>query len=119
MGAGSETVTKPTKRPRRKTAQFVLRLAPDQKALLDEAAAASGRTVTDIVTEGARKEALQIVREEREIATWRLSRADAIAFAEALLEPPQPTPQMVESYRAYRESRATRYAPPEAGDADW
>jgi uncharacterized protein (DUF1778 family) len=82
---------------------------PDQKALLEDAAAVSGRTLTDLITEGARKEAIQIMREEEEIKHWKLSRADSIAFVEALLEDPKPTEQMVKDWEDYLESKRTRF----------
>lgn len=100
-------------RPRRKTEQLVLRMDPDQKALLEQAAAASGRTITDIMTEGARDKALQIIREDKELASWRLSRVDAACFVKALLEPRMPTSQMVGDYEAYLASKASRFDSPD------
>jgi uncharacterized protein (DUF1778 family) len=82
---------------------------PDQKALLEQAAAASGRTITDIMTEGARDKALQIIREDKELASWRLSRIDATRFVQALLEPGTPTVQMVDDYEAYLASKSSRF----------
>ena len=105
------------RRTRRKTEQFVLRMDPEQKGLLEQAAAASGRTVTDIMTEGARRMALQIIREEEELTTWRLSRADAAFFVQALAEERKPTAQMVRDYEAYLSSRASRFAEPGVGEA--
>ena len=99
------------RRPRRKTEQFVLRMDPELKALLEQAAVVGGRTVTDVMTEGAREKALQIIREEQELATWRLSRVDATAFVQALLDGREPTAQMVTDYDAYRASRGSRFAP--------
>jgi uncharacterized protein (DUF1778 family) len=93
----------------RKTSNVTLRMNPDQKTLLEEAARISGRTITDIVTEGARERALAILREEQELQTWRLSRADATAFVTALTAEPKVTSEGIEQYRAYLESRATRF----------
>lgn len=93
----------------RKTSQITLRVDPSQKTLLEEAARISGRTVTDIVTEAARERALEILREEEELRNWRLSRADATAFVTALMAEPKITSEGVEQYRAYLDSRATRF----------
>src|SRR5687767_5005818 len=100
----STTQSAPTRGPR-KTSQIILRIDPKQKQLLEDAAAASGRSVTDIVTEGARDKALQILREEAEIETLQLTYADKLALVEALINPPEPTPQMIEQYRKYLEFR--------------
>lgn len=94
----------------------MLRLTPEQKSLLEQAAAVSGRTVTDIVTAGARTEALGVLREADGGEGWRLSRADATAFVEALLASPPPTERMVQDYRDYLASRATRFVPAASGD---
>jgi uncharacterized protein (DUF1778 family) len=102
-------------RKKRKTTQVIVRMDPEQKAFLEEAAVASGRTLSDLMTEGARKEALQIMREEEEIRHWKLSRADSIAFVEALLAEPVVTEQMVEDYRKYLEDKA-KYLVPEPDD---
>jgi uncharacterized protein (DUF1778 family) len=62
------------KRQRRKTAQMIVRMDPEQKAFLEKAAAASGRTLAELMTECAREKAVQIFREEEEITRWRLAR---------------------------------------------
>jgi uncharacterized protein (DUF1778 family) len=102
---------------RRKSEQLVLRIAPDQKAILEQAALVSGRTVTDIVTEGARIKALDLIREEQELATWQLSRRDATVFVESLLGDREPSARMVSDYEAYVTSRASRFTTAETANS--
>lgn len=108
--ATTATKRRPT-RQRQKSAQLVIRISPEQKSLLEEAAIASGRTVTDLVTEAAREKALQIAREDEELTLWRLSRADATAFVAACLDPAEPSERMRRDYAAYRTSMAERFVP--------
>jgi uncharacterized protein (DUF1778 family) len=98
-------------RQKRKTAQVIVRMDPDQKAFLVEAAAASGRTLTDLITEGAREKAIQIFREEEEITKIKLSRADAIALVGALLAEPKPTEQMYRDWGKYLEMKEKYFVP--------
>lgn len=90
------------RRPGRKTAQVILRVTPEQKALFEEAAVASGRTITDFATEALQEKALEIVRDQQDLVVWRLSRADALAFAEAVLDPGEPDEQMRADFATYQ-----------------
>ena len=108
-------VTTPTARQRatqprrgRKTAQVILRVTPEQKDLFQEAAIASGRTITDFATEALQEKALQIVRNQQDLVVWRLSRADALAFAEAVLNSGEPDEQMRADYAKYLEMKHLR-----------
>src|SRR3954469_24618869 len=74
----------------RKSQQLVLRIDPEQKALLERAAAVSGRSVTDIMTEGGRERALRILEEDAGLRSWVLSRSNAQSFVECLLAPREP-----------------------------
>ena len=92
----------------RKTAQVILRVTPEQKELFTEAATASGRTITDFATEALQEKALQIVRDQQDLVVWRLSRADALAFAEAVLDPGEPDDRMRADYAKYLELKNLR-----------
>lgn len=69
---------------RRKQARLAVRLTPDQDALIREAAAVSGQSLTDFVTMAA------IIRAEDTLADRRVFRLDAAAWAEfsAILDRP-------------------------------
>lgn len=69
---------------RRKQARLAVRLTPDQDALIRDAAAASGQSLTDFVTTAA------VTRAEDTLADRRVFRLDNAAWAEfsAILDQP-------------------------------
>ena len=71
-----------------KSERLNARLTPQAKELVQEAAALSGRSVTDFVSEAAQEKALATIREHR---VWTLNAEQSLAFARAVLDPPQPT----------------------------
>ena len=81
-------------------ARLEARLPADVHALLKRAAELQGRTLTDFVVTAAR-EAAQRAIEETEIL--RLSLEDQRRIAEAVLNPPEPTPAL---RRAFERRRA-------------
>jgi uncharacterized protein (DUF1778 family) len=85
----------------RKTTQLVARVTPEQKELVEQAAALLGRSVTDFMTEALQEKATAVLRDEADLVVWRLSRADAIAFADALAAPREPSEAMRASYAKY------------------
>jgi uncharacterized protein (DUF1778 family) len=82
---------------RQTTARLEARLPNDVHALLKRAAEIEGRTLTDFVVSAAREAACRTL-EETEII--RLSIKDQRQIAEALLNPPEPTPRLEESLSA-------------------
>lgn len=70
--------------PRRKQARLAVRLAPDQDALIRDAAAVSGQSLTDFVTTAA------LSRAEDTLADRRVFRLDDAAWADfsAILDRP-------------------------------
>ena len=81
---------------RHKNARIAVRLAPDQDALIRDAAAASGQSLTEFVTSAA------IERAQDALADRRVFRLDAQAWAEfsALLDrPARPVPELVKLLR--------------------
>lgn len=76
------------------------RLTPSTKALVQEAAALTGRPVSDFLVDAAFEKALATVQAHR---VWRLTAEQSVAFAEAILDPPPPTPSMRARYRRYLE----------------
>ncbi len=63
------------------------RVTAEDKALLQEAAAAKGLTLTAFITSSAREAALKTLREQHVI---ELGRRDQRAFVEAMLNPEAP-----------------------------
>lgn len=101
----ASTPTKiPAGRPgrNRKSTQLVARVTPEQKELVEQAAALLGRSLTDFMTEALQERAMAVVRDHEELVVWRLSRADAVVFADALLNPREPSDEMRTSYEKYR-----------------
>jgi uncharacterized protein (DUF1778 family) len=82
------------------TARLEARLPADVHALLKRAAEIEGRTLTDFVVAAARAAACRTI-EETEII--RLSVEDQRRIAEALLNPPEPTPALKKAFRRRRE----------------
>lgn len=77
-----------------KSERLNARLTPRAKALVQEAAALAGRSVTDFVAEAVQEKALATIRNHR---IWVLNEEQSLAFARAILDPPEPT----ERQRAY------------------
>ena len=76
------------------------RLSPEQKAVLQQAATLSGRTLSDFVVASAQEAATRVIREHE---TIRLSRNEQIAFVTALLDPPAPGDRLRRAVAAYRQ----------------
>lgn len=83
-----------------KTARLEARITPELQALLKRAAELEGRTVTDFVIAAARHAAEQRIEQDHVI---RLSIEDQRAFAEAILDPPEPTPALRRAFQRHRE----------------
>jgi uncharacterized protein (DUF1778 family) len=71
--------------PSLKTEQLKHRVSAESKALIERAAALSGRSTSDLATASA-YEAAKRTLEERQVLV--LSARDSAAFAEALVNPP-------------------------------
>ena len=77
------------------TARLEARISTNLHALLKRAAELQGRTMTDFVV-AAVQDAAQKAIEQAEVI--RLSIADQQCFAEALLNPPAPTPALERAF---------------------
>ena len=69
------------------SARLEARVAPEVKALWQQAAELEGRTLTDFVIASVQKAALDVIDRHQ---TLKLNREDSEAFVAALLEPSQP-----------------------------
>ena len=69
-----------------------------QKSLLQQAAALSGRTLSEFVVASAQDAARRVIAEHE---TIRLSREEQLAFVQALLNPPQPNARLKRAAKTY------------------
>lgn len=83
-----------------RTARIEARIAPDALAAVKRAAEIQGRSVSDFVVAAAQEAANRTIEEAQII---RLSLEDQRAFAEAIINPPEPTPAFRRSLRRHRE----------------
>jgi uncharacterized protein (DUF1778 family) len=74
------------------------RISRDQKALFQRAAELQGRTLTDFVIASVNDAAVRVIEEAQ---TIRLSAKDSRAFAEALLNPREPTARLKAAAQRY------------------
>ncbi|CAQ84921.1 MULTISPECIES: type II toxin-antitoxin system TacA family antitoxin [Photorhabdus] len=81
------------------TARFEARMSSDLHALIKRAAEIQGRTMTDFVVSAA-QDAAQRAIERSEVL--RLSLADQECFAQALLNPQEPTPALKRAFARRR-----------------
>lgn len=80
-------------------ARLEARISVEQKAMLQQAAALSGRTLSEFVVASAQEAASRVIQEHE---TVRLSRAEQIAFVTALLNPPLANARLRLAAAAYR-----------------
>lgn len=87
-------------------ARLEARVAPEQKALFERAAAIRGQSLTDFLVQSAQKAAEETIR-TNELIT--LTARDTAALVEALRNPPQPTEAMLEAFQLHRETVEQRW----------
>jgi len=85
---------------RTRTARIEARIAPDALAIVKRAADIQGRSVSDFVVTAAQEAANRTIAEAHII---KLSIEDQRAFAEAILNPPEPTPALRRAFDRHRE----------------
>lgn len=81
------------------TSRLEARITTDLHALLKRAAEVQGRTMTDFVI-SAVQEAAQRAIEQSDV--MRLSLADQMCFAEALLSPPKASPALERAFARHQ-----------------
>ena len=81
-----------------RAARLEARVSAAQKSLLQQAAALSGRTLSEFVVTSAQNAARQVIAEHESI---RLSREEHLAFVQALLQPPEPNARLKRAAKAY------------------
>ena len=80
-------------------ARLEARISVEQKAMLQQAAALSGRTLSEFVVASAQEAASRVIQEHE---TVRLSRVEQIAFVTALLNPPPANARLRKAAAAFR-----------------
>jgi uncharacterized protein (DUF1778 family) len=88
-----------------KTYRFDARLNEEQKLLIQRAADLEGRTMTDFVLHSAEAAAERTIEKR---AMLILTVRETEAFADAILNSPDPGPALRRAARAYREKTALR-----------
>jgi uncharacterized protein (DUF1778 family) len=82
-----------------RTMRIEARIAPDALAVVKRAAELQGRSISDFVVAAAQEAANRTIEETQII---RLSVEDQRAFAEAILNPPPPSPALLRAAEAHR-----------------
>jgi uncharacterized protein (DUF1778 family) len=82
-------------------ARLEARISSDQKALFQRAAEIQGRTLTDFVIASVHDAAVRTIDETQAI---RLTEQESRAFAEALLNPREPSPRLKAAAQRYIET---------------
>jgi uncharacterized protein (DUF1778 family) len=80
-------------------ARLEARISNEQKALFQQAAMLSTRTLSEFVVASAQEAATRIIEAHE---TIRLEREDQIRFVEALLNPPKPSARLQQAALQYR-----------------
>ena len=94
-------MAEPTARNRRPKAEDRIdaRLPADTKQFIERAAGISGVTLSDFVISKAYEAARAIIREHD---IWVLNRQDSKAFADAMLDPPEPNDALKAAASLYK-----------------
>ena len=78
------------------------RVTVEQKKVIERAAALQGQSVSQFITGNAQQAAEQVIR-DREVI--RLSMRDSMSFAQALIDPPEPSERSRSAAAEYLRSR--------------
>jgi uncharacterized protein (DUF1778 family) len=82
-----------------RTARIEARIAPEALAIVRRAAEIQGRSISDFVVAAAQEAASRTIAETEII---RLSVEDQRRIAEAILNPPEPTPALRKAFQLHR-----------------
>jgi uncharacterized protein (DUF1778 family) len=83
-----------------RTARIEARIAPDALAIIKRAAEIQGRSVSDFVVAAAQEAAVNTIEQTQIV---KLSIEDQRAFAEAILNPPEPAPALRRAFRRHHD----------------
>ena len=76
------------------------RVSATQKALIQLAAALSGRSLSEFVLSSAQEAATKVIEKQK---TIKLIRTEQAAFVRSVLNPPAPTQRLRRSAKAYKQ----------------
>ena len=88
-----------------RNARLETRITPEQKELIERAAAYQGRTVSDFVVDTLQHAASAVVQEHEIL---RLSGAGSRSFVETLLSPPEPSEALKRAAERHRKDVISR-----------
>jgi uncharacterized protein (DUF1778 family) len=88
-----------------KNARLEARITPEQKELIERAAAYQGRTVSDFVVDTVQDAAKAVIHEHEVL---RLNGSQSRAFVELLLDPPEPNEALERAAKQWREDVISR-----------
>ena len=98
MAVGDAGKAAPGRR-RARVERLEARVSAEQKALLQRAAALSGRTLTDFVVGSAQDAAARVIERHQML---ELTTQDSAAFTDALLNPPPPSDRLRRAAERYK-----------------
>jgi uncharacterized protein (DUF1778 family) len=81
-------------------ARLEARVSPEIKTLLQQAADLQGRTLTDFIVATVQAEAHRVITQHQ---TLKLNREDSHAFAQAILNPPEPNAALKAAAKRYKQ----------------
>jgi uncharacterized protein (DUF1778 family) len=81
-----------------RTARIEARITPDALAVVRRAAEIQGRSISDFVVAAAQDAAERAIEQTQII---RLSVEDQLAFADAIINPPSPSPALLQAAQAH------------------
>jgi len=100
-----KTVAKTKKITPKKMERIDARIRPDQKERIERAAHLRGTSVSDFIIQNADDAAKKTI-EDHEV--WTLRGEAARAFAEAILNPPEPGPRLKAAFKRFTEEKTLR-----------
>jgi uncharacterized protein (DUF1778 family) len=86
-------------RQTRKIERIEARIHPDQRRLIERAAALKGASISDFVTSSLHEAAKRAIEEHE---SWTLSGRDREIFVNTLLNPPSPNQAMKDAFRSHK-----------------
>lgn len=101
MAESALKTTRTRTRNRNRSQRLEARITPEQKTLIEHAAALQGRTVTDFVLASVQDAAKRAIAEHRD---FELSVRDSRTFVDALLNPKPVNARLRETVRRYRDA---------------
>jgi uncharacterized protein (DUF1778 family) len=101
MKSMQTSINSPTKA---RGSRLEARISNEQKALFQQAAMLSTRTLSEFVVASAQEAAIRIIEAHE---TIRLEREDQIRFVQALLNPPEPNDRLHQAGMQYRTMTGT------------